>query len=278
MKSLYQPLYKLFQKWPFISRVVLTLMLVGVAFILGGLIERTFPIKKYFPFTGLILLILVTWLMYRLDGKSLEDLGLNFKPRNLSLLFLGLILGSVAFVLAKGLRMLYTGEGFEFNGAVDWQSVTLGLYYILPMVAVEELLFRGYLFKKTIEKSSVLWANVIFATIFMLVHVIDNNILSSPGMILFYVITIPIGHLLFATALLKSKTLMFPMGLHLGNNWASFHIITDAQKEGGLSFVTNPASFETWDSFLGFILIWNGLFLLLTWLIWKWPVGKIVVK
>jgi len=36
-----------------------------------------------------------------------------------------------------------------------------------------------------------------------------------------------LGHLLYATALLKSKTLYFPIGLHLGNNWASLVVFSN---------------------------------------------------
>ncbi len=272
MSSIVQTFQAVFQKWPYVARVILTMLLIVAAFIIGGLIEKNIPIKPYFPFTGALLLLLVTWFMYRFDGKSLDELGLNLQGRSLSFFMLGLFLGAAAFIIAKGLRMLYTGEGFELHKEFDWQLVLLGLYYILPMVVVEELLYRGYLFKKTIEKSSVFWANVLFSIIFMLVHVIDREVLSNHGMVLFYMVTIPVGHLLFATALLKSKTLMFPIGLHLGNNWASIHVITDMKNDSSLIYITNPASFDTWGYFIGFIVIWNAFFLLLTWLIWKWPV------
>ncbi len=274
MKAIYQYYNNLSQKWPYVVRMLLGLLLIVCAFVLTGLIEKTFPIKKYFPFTGLALLVVVTWLLYKMENKNLNELGFNLKLKNVSLLFLGLLIGSVAFILAKYLRFLYTGETVDSNDSYDWHLIALGLYYILPMVAVEEFMFRGYLFKKTIETSSVFLANVVFAFIFMLVHVVDENVMSNFGMILFLSITIPIGHLLFATALLKSKTILFPIGLHWGNNWASFHLLTDMQKQESLSFVSNSATFETWGSFITFILIWNGFFLLLTYLIWKWPERK----
>ncbi|MGJ8663692.1 MAG: CPBP family intramembrane glutamic endopeptidase [Marinicella sp.] len=262
------------QKWPYVSRMLLGVILVVVAFVLTGLFEKITQIKPYFPFTGVVLLVFVTWLLYKTEGKNLNELGLNLRFRNIKLLLLGLIIGTVAFIMAKYLRFLYAGEDLVLNDMIDWSLVGLGLYTILPMVAVEELLFRGYFFKSTVNKLGVLIANVIFATAFMLVHVIDATVISNLGMVIFLVITIPIGHLLFATALLKSNTLLFPIGLHLGNNWASMHVISNMKQPDSISYVVNSASFDTWGSFLLFIIIWNSFFLLLTYVIWKWPVSK----
>lgn len=147
---------------------------------------------------------------------------------------------------------------------------------MLPMVAVEELLFRGYLFKKTIEISSVAKANVIFSILFMLVHVFDSNVIQRIPVIIFTVITIPIGHLLFATALLKSKSLYFPIGIHLGNNWATQHLITTKNDGNSFLFISNQGTFETWPSFILFIILWNSFFLLVTFIIWKWDDFKLI--
>ncbi len=140
------------------------------------------------------------------------------------------------------------------------------------MVAVEEFLFRGYLFKKTISISSVLVANTVFAIIFMLIHVVDESVLQSPGRIVMLVIAIPVGHLLFATALLKSKTIFFPIGIHLGNNWATQHFLAGDKTEAALFYTTNSPTYETWTPFLISLAIFNGFILFLTYLIWKYPV------
>ena len=137
-------------------------------------------------------------------------------------------------------------------------------------MAVEEILFRGYLFKKTIAVSNVVVANIIFSLLFMFVHVLDDSVLNSPGRMVMLIISIPVGHLMFATALLRSGTLFFPIGLHLGNNWATRHLISSMDDGQSILIVPERVSFDTWPSFIGLLLIYNGVFLLLTWLIWKW--------
>ncbi len=257
------------RKHPNIYRYSLALLLFGSALFLSGLINKGL-IKQYFPFASVILLTTATWFLYKTDKKSINDIGLNFKLRNLAFLPLGVIIGAIAFLVAKYLRIIYSGETFNITDHVNYSNVIYGMYIILPTVAVEELLFRGYLLKKTIELSSVVKANIIFSILFTLVHVFDDGALKKLPVFVFLSITIPVGHLLFATALLKTKTLFFPIGIHLGNNWATRHLITTINNGDSFFYITNNGTFETWTSFILFILLWNSFFLLVTLIIWKW--------
>ena len=259
----------LLKKYPTILRFVLAIILFGLALVLSGVINKG-AIKVYFPYASATLLCIATWLLYKIDKKSLREIGLNFSLRNISFLPLGVFIGAMIFLAAKYARALYTGESFAISETINYSSILYAVYIILPTVAVEEFLFRGYLFKKTIEKSNVIIANIIFSILFMLIHVFDENAMNNKGLIIFLIISIPVGHLLFATALLKSKTLLFPIGLHLGNNWATQHLIPDSNTGDSFLYITNNTTFETWTAFIGFILIFNGVFLFATFLIWKW--------
>jgi membrane protease YdiL (CAAX protease family) len=267
----------LLNKYPTLSRFILAIILFALALFISGLINKG-AIKMYFPYASAILLGIATWQLYKTDNKSLRAIGLNFSLRNISFLPLGLLIGAIALLIAKYARALYTGESFAISETINYSNMIYVLYIILPTVAVEEFLFRGYLFKKTIEKSNVIIANVIFSILFMLIHVFDENVINNRGMMIFLIISIPVGHLLFATALLKSKTLFFPIGLHLGNNWATQHLITNSDTGNSFIYTVNNATFNTWPSFIGFILIFNGVFLCVTFLIWKWDDFSFLIK
>ncbi len=260
---------KTFHKYPNTVRFILAIILFSLSLIISGLINIGF-IKQYFPFASTICLLAATWILYKIDKKSLNDIGLNFKSKNLLLIPLGLLIGASAFLLAKYFRAISLGETFNISPTINYKSILYGLYTILPTVAVEEFLFRGYLFKKTIEISSVLKANIIFSILFTLIHVFDAGVINNPGMIVFLVISIPVGHLFFATALLKSKSLFFPIGIHLGNNWSTRHLIADNKNGESFLFISNNASFDTWPSFIIFIIFWNSIFLIVTFIIYKW--------
>jgi len=259
----------LFDKYPTVFKYLFAILLFGVTLFISGLTNKGF-VKQYVPYVAPLLLFMTTWVLYKKDKKSLKEIGLNFSKRNISFLPLGVLIGVLALLGAKYVRALYTGETFEWSTSVNYTAIFYAFYFILPQVATEEFLFRGYLFKKTIEVSNIVVANIIFSVLFMLIHVLDENVLANKGMIIMLVIAIPIGHLLFATALLKSKTLFFPIGLHLGNNWATRHLITNGNSGESILYIPNGASFDAWTPFIITILLFNGFFLLVTFIIWKW--------
>lgn len=265
-------------KYPVFFRFTGAIILFTLALIVSGFIDRPF-LKKYFPFTSVILLLLVTALLYKWDNKSLKSIGLNVTLKNLSFFPLGILIGAMAFMIAKYFRGLYTGESFGLTTAIlDYKVLLYGFYTILPAVIIEELLFRGYVFKKIVEVSNVVIANIIFGVLFMLVHILDREIIQNRAMVLFLMITIPVGHLLFATALLKSKTLFFPIGIHLGNNWATRHLITKTNNGDSIFFIPDNVPIDTWKDFIIVIIVFNAFFLFVTYLIWKWDIIIVRMK
>lgn len=256
-------------KFPVLTRFLFAILLFGSALFLSGMVNKG-EIKEYFPYASTIFLLAATCILFKTDNKSLHDIGLNFKLKTIVFLPFGVLIGVCAFLIAKYLRAIYTGETFNISSEINYKSILYGLYTILPTVAVEEFLFRGYLFKKTIEISSVTTANFIFSILFTSIHVFDSGVINNLPMIVFLTISIPVGHLLFATALLKSKSLFFPIGIHLGNNWATMHLITTSNDGESFFYILNKARFETWPSFITFIILWNGFYLFVTYLIWKW--------
>ena len=260
---------KIFKKYPNFTTYILAILLFGIALISSTMINKG-VIKDYFPFTAVLLLTTATWFLYKRENKSLNNIGLNSKFRNIILLPLGVFIGAGVFLLAKYLRAIYLGETFNVSSVINYKNILLALYTILPTVAVEEFLFRGYLFKKTIKLTSVTKANIIFSLLFMSIHVLDSQVLKNPGMIILLAITIPVGHLFFATAFLKSKSLFFPIGIHLGNNWATRHLVSINNDGDSIFYISNNVSFDTWPSFIAFVLLWNSIFLIATFIIWKW--------
>jgi hypothetical protein len=108
----------IFRKFPVASRFVLAIVLGALAIVLGGMIV-TPSIKQYFPFTSTLLLIVVTWIMYRTDNQPLKTIGLDITVRNIGFLLMGLVIGIVALGIEIYLRTLYTGETWHLNAIVN---------------------------------------------------------------------------------------------------------------------------------------------------------------
>ena len=205
----------------FISFVLITFILGG--FILNGLLRVPSQVANIIV---VIAILLITWLAYKKEGKNLSELGLNLKWRNIVFGILGIVVGGIFIIPLIYTIAFIKGYPVEFNQYFNGSYVLSGLWLLLPTVILEELAFRGICFKKTVEISSVTTANIIFATLFILSHWINLGAFGNPVMMTVLLIT-GLGHILYATALLKSNTLYFPIGIHLGNNWVTYFLFSN---------------------------------------------------
>jgi len=240
----------------FISFVLTTFIFGG--FILNGLLRVPSQIANVIV---IIAILLITWLAYRKEAKNLSELGLNLKLRNFGFGILGIFLGGVFIFPLVYVIALIKGYPVVFNQGFNGSYILSGLWLLLPTVILEELAFRGICFKKTVEISGVSTANIIFATLFILSHWINLGALGNPVQMTILLIT-GLGHILYATAFLKSKTLYFPIGIHLGNNWVNLFVFSNVD-------INDPAKEQVKPSLIhvisqGKIPLFNGEFILST--------------
>ena len=258
---------KLFLIYPNISRLILGVLLIGLALILSGSINIRYS-REYFPFVGTALVILANWVMYRTENKNLSELGFDVNKRNITFLPIGFLLGIIAFVTGFYFRTFITGEQWNINYNLNYQHILQQLYWVLPTAAVQEFIVRGYIFKKIIEITNQTIAIIICGLMFIAMHNFWNgNIVQS----LAFAAVVFIGHLMFCAALLKSGTIYFAIGLHWGNNLANSNLFTEGRKDTSILFTTNPhANNMGWTQFGLLLLLANIGFLILTLVIWKW--------
>ena len=253
---------KIVSKYPAISRFILAAILLVVVLLLTDVIGK----EIHFPYTGFLLLVGATWILYKSENKSLKEIGLNLNVRNVSFLIVGLFLGIFAFATSTFFRTIYTGEQWHVNPNIDWLKLADGLYIVLPTVATQQLIFRGYPFKKTIEISNLFIANIIWGLLFAFYHDIFGNLIMLP----LTVLSLLISHFCFSSSLLKSGTLYFPIGIHLGHNWSSQYFNGYSITDKGIFYITDQQNFNSWQAFLIFWLTYNLGFIILGTSLWKW--------
>jgi membrane protease YdiL (CAAX protease family) len=214
---------------------------------------------------------LATWVMYRMEKRNLSALGFDLQRRNLLFLPLGFLLGAVTYIIGFYATVLLLGRHLRFNQQFDYRGMLWNLYWVLPAAAVQEFLVRGYCFKKMVEMRGAVTGIIVFGLIFISTHDFWNGNLIQ---ILIYSLTLFIGHLLFATALLRSGTIYFAIGLHWGNNFANSNLFTESSSSTSLFFIDNPSLSSI--GLLLYLLVFltaNSGFILLTAGIWKWKPG-----
>jgi membrane protease YdiL (CAAX protease family) len=207
----------LYITYPNLSRFVTGAILVAAALISSGFIN--IPVVP----VGALLVILVTWLMLRSEGKDLRFIGFDLKVRNLLLIPTGLLLGITSFLLSFYVGALVRNDHISISQTIDGRMLLKEFWRILPTAAVQDFIVVGYCYVKLIQMTNKRIATLLFGLFFISMHnVWGGNIANS----LFYSGTLFLGYLMFSTALLRSGSIWLAIGLHWGNNFANSRLFT----------------------------------------------------
>jgi len=177
------------------------------------------------PSTGLVggaavLLIgavVAGWILLALDGRSPGALGFRLSREAPLESGFGLLLG-IGLGLAVVALMALVGVvrwAPEPGGVVAWLSGALGALAFLALpAAAEEALLRGYPLQALAEAWGGVWAVVLTASVFGLLH------LPNPGAGLLTTVNVVAAGLLLGAVYLRTSSLWWASGVHLGWNWA----------------------------------------------------------
>jgi hypothetical protein len=205
-----------------------------------------------------------TWIMSRIEDRSVFDYGLARTPRRLRLLLIGAVLGLIFQSLL--IAMLWSTHHLVFAGVLlnKLGAVRYGLSWAITFLAVgffEEFLFRGYLqfgltrclgdlvryFSPRNRHSEAIgfWsAAVLISFGFGLVHGFN------PGESPIGLLCAGCAGLMFAFSLWRTGSLWWAIGLHAAWDWAQSFLFSVADS-GSISehrlFSTHPVG-SSWVS------------------------------
>jgi hypothetical protein len=133
-----------------ISAFLLTATLIGSGFI-------------HIPFVpvGMVLVILMTWLMLRSEGRDLRFLGFDVKIHHLVLIPIGLLLGIVSFLLSFYVGAMVRDDDIKVSQMIDGTMLLKDFWRVLPTAAVQDFIIVGYCYVKLIELTNKRIATVI---------------------------------------------------------------------------------------------------------------------
>jgi membrane protease YdiL (CAAX protease family) len=144
-------------------------------------------------------------------GRGLAQVG--FAPQHaVRDLVLGLIVGAVLFTVVV-LELVFTGH-YRVSAVALTPDLAIAVLVLLPGAALEEMLFRGVLFR-LVEEWAGSWVGIIVsAVLFGAAHAANHGAtwISTTA------IALEAGVLL-AAAYMVTRTLWFPIGLHFGWNF-----------------------------------------------------------
>lgn len=164
------------------------------------------------------LLILVSWLLLRIEGKGLAELGFNAPRLRAAQFAAGFCFTAVAAAIQQLGYAHAAGTEWMLNPKLSDGLLLESVRWNVNSVLYEELLFRGYLLYQAMRLLGARRAVMLDAAAFGVYHWFSYGVLGNPVAMAFVFMFTGMFGLMFASAFRASKSLALPIGLHLGWN------------------------------------------------------------
>jgi CAAX protease family protein len=194
------------------------LFFLVIALIVSGLTSVVLPAGVQAGSFALLLGALVGgWVMLALDGRSPDALGLYVERATARESALGLALGvgialTVVGVMAASGGVTWSAQ--EGTMAGWWQGSLAALLFLTLPAAAEEALMRGYPLQALAEAVGAPLALVATSVAFGALH------WGNPEVTALGLVNVTAAGLLLGTVYLRTGSLWWATGVHLGWNWA----------------------------------------------------------
>lgn len=173
------------------------------------------------------LLIGISWILLRLQKRSLSELGFNKPLQRLFEFFAGFALAGV-FATSQYLFIAYFSDfSWRLNPQLDALLIVESLRWNINSVLFEELLFRAYLLYKAIEFLGPKKACLLSAVCFGIYHWFSYGVFGAwISMIYVFILTASVG-LMLAYAFALTKSIFLPIALHLAWNVVTIFVFSN---------------------------------------------------
>lgn len=169
---------------------------------------------------GLIVELIISWLLLKfILHENLLVLGFKINSKQLTPLIIALFIPVVFLIIHLVSISLWVKSPYHLNPHYTFAAFKTSASYVLISVIYEELIFRGALLYILIKKTGTQKALLVSAISFGIYHWFTLGVLGQViPMVFVFTITAIMGYI-FALSFSISKTIYFPLALHLGYNF-----------------------------------------------------------
>ena len=162
----------------------------------------------------------LTWVtIYLSEKRNIFRQWLFPIERRAKEFFIGLIFSMILCLLTQFLLSQLNDTTWAISNDLSIGKLTFSLLYDLNSVVAEELLFRGIILYFLIKYSTTRIAMLILATVFGIYHWFTFGVIGNvAAMTMVFIVTGLMGYV-FAASYVKTKSIILPIGIHLGWNW-----------------------------------------------------------
>ena len=204
---------------------------------------------------GILVAIAVSWLLLLLiEKKNILALGLLPIVKRSKQFLIGFLLTAILCVVVQYIEASLKSSVWVLNENITGVIILKSFWWDFKSVLTEELIFRGAILFILIQKIGSYKGILISAIAFGIYHWFSFGVLGNiVAMILVFIGTGLMGYA-WAWAFAKTKSIMLPLGFHLG--WNFIHNTIFSKGPLGELVLTSQGGNELsdWTSLLNFIL------------------------
>lgn len=169
---------------------------------------------------GILVILAISWLLlYLLEKKSLLALGFQPLAKRIKQFLKGFALTAVLCLIAQLIESNVEGATWLVNEAFSISILLEAFWWDFRSVFTEELMFRGAILYILIQRFGSKIGVLASAVAFGVYHWFSYNVLGDWfSMTLVFIGTGLMGYA-WALAFAKTRSIMLPIGLHLGWNF-----------------------------------------------------------
>lgn len=203
---------------------------------------------------GILVALAISWLLLFLIEKE-NILALGFLPivKRLKQFLIGFLITGILCVLVQYLESYLKSSSWILNKDITSGIILKSFWWDFKSVLTEELIFRGALLYILIQKIGSRKSILISAISFGIYHWFSFGVLGNVmAMILVFIGTGLMGYA-WAWAFSKTKSIMLPLGLHLGWNFVHNTIFSKGPLGELVLISKGGIELTDWTSLLNFV-------------------------
>ncbi len=205
---------------------------------------------------GIIVILLISWILLHFFEKE-NLLSLGFLPifKRLKQFIIGFLVTSIMCVGVQYLEAFLKSSEWMLNSNFSFGKVVQYFYWDFKSVLTEELVFRGAILYILIKKIGSSKAILLSAILFGIYHWFSFGVFGNiMAMIFVFIGTGTMGYA-WALAFSKTKSILLPLGLHLGWNFTINTIFSKGPLGEGLLLSQGGEEITQLFSLVGLCLI-----------------------
>lgn len=202
---------------------------------------------------GILVAIAISWLLlHTIEKKNILALGFLPTAKSLKQFFIGFLITGILCAIVQYLEAYLKSSTLILNKNVTSGIILKSFWWDFRSVLTEELIFRGALLYILIQRIGKHKGILISAVAFGIYHWFSYGVLGNVmAMILVFTGTGLMGYA-WALAFSKTKSIMLPLGLHLGWNFIYNTIFSKGPLGELVLLSTGGNELTGWASLLNF--------------------------